>query len=123
MRVTESIENYLEAIWILSQSQPTVRAIDIARRMNVTKPSVSHATKLMREQQHIEVAADGAISLTPSGAAIAREVFHKHNTLARFFMSIGVSEATAYHDACLIEHDISDETFAIISEKVTQLEE
>lgn len=122
MRVTESIENYLEAILMLSQTNPVVRAIDIANLLGVTKPSVSHATKLMREQKQIVISTDGAITLTPAGEAIAKEVFHKHNTLAKFFISMGVSEKTAYRDACLIEHDISEETFAAISEKVRQMQ-
>ena len=121
MKVTESIENYLERILMLSKKTPMVRAIDIANDMNVTKPSVSHATKLMREQGHINVAPDGAITLTDAGAEIARAVLNRHMVLAKFFMSLGVSEATAFQDACLVEHDISEETFSAICRRIESL--
>ena len=57
---------------------------------------------------------DGFLSLTEEGIAVAKKVFERHTVLSRFFVRLGVSEATAAEDACKIEHIISDETFAAI---------
>ena len=55
MQINESIENYLETILMLKQRKGFVRSIDIASELGVTKPSVSHATKLMRENYLFKV--------------------------------------------------------------------
>lgn len=114
MQVNESIENYLEAILKLRQTKGFVRSIDVASELGVTKPSVSHATKLMRENSLIIIEKDGDISLTDEGNEIASRIYERHKTLAGFFMSLGVSEENAFKDACKIEHDISEESFRAI---------
>ena len=114
MQINESIENYLERILILQREKGCARSIDIASALGVTKPSVSHATKLLRENGYITMDSDNAISLTQAGREIAERMFERHETLARFLMRIGVPEAIAIADACKMEHDISAETFAAI---------
>ncbi|HHW21721.1 MAG TPA: metal-dependent transcriptional regulator [Clostridiaceae bacterium] len=114
MRVNESIENYLEMILILQNKKGYVRSIDIATALGVTKPSVSHAMKLLRENQYIVMNPDGSIVLTESGSEIAERMYERHRILAQFLMSLGVDEETAFNDACKIEHDISDESFEAI---------
>ncbi|MGI6623243.1 MAG: metal-dependent transcriptional regulator [Acetivibrionales bacterium] len=114
MRVNESIENYLEMILILQNKKGYVRSIDIATALGVTKPSVSHAMKLLRENQYIVMNPDGSIVLTESGSEIAERMYERHKMLAKFLMSLGVDEDTAFNDACKIEHDISDESFEAI---------
>ena len=59
---------------------------------------------------------DGCISLTESGAQVADRVYRRHRLLTRFFVTLGVDEATAAADACKIEHDLSEETFDRILE-------
>lgn len=114
MQVNESIENYLEMILILQNKKGYVRSIDIATELGVTKPSVSHAMKLLRENQYIVMNSDGSIQLTESGSEIAERMYERHRMLAKFLMSLGVDEETAFDDACKIEHDISDKSFEAI---------
>ncbi|HWS29302.1 MAG TPA: metal-dependent transcriptional regulator [Clostridia bacterium] len=114
MQINESIENYLERILMLQQKKGCARSIDIAAELNVTKPSVSHATKLLRENGYITMDSDNCIFLTDSGREIAERMYERHQTLAQFLMRLGVSEKTAFADACKMEHDISKETFDAI---------
>ncbi|HHT44546.1 MAG TPA: metal-dependent transcriptional regulator [Fastidiosipila sp.] len=114
MRRSESQEDYLEQILMLQKKNGHVRSIDIAEAMGVTKPSVSQAMKLLRENELIEMGEDNLITLTSSGHALASKILNRHQQLAKFFISLGVPEDIAFKDACLIEHDISPETFRAI---------
>ena len=111
MNIHESAEDYLEAILRLREQKGYVRSVDIAAMLGVTKPSVSFAMKRLRENGYIAMGEDNLITLTETGAQIARRVYERHKTLVRYLISIGVSEETAREDACKIEHDISQETF------------
>ena len=114
MAMKESGEMYLETIYILSKSQSFVRSVDVAEYMNYSKPSISRAMGLLREQGYIQVNGEGAIVLTDSGKAIAQKVFERHTVLSQVLAVLGVSERTAAEDACRIEHVISDESFEAI---------
>jgi len=111
MKIQESAENYLEAIYTLHKRLGSVRSVDIARDLGYSKPSVSRAMKLLRENHYITIDDEGAISLTETGLAIAENMYERHMILSRFLQSLGVSEAVAFEDACRIEHVISQETF------------
>lgn len=112
MKILEAGENYLETILVLSKKLPHVRSIDIVNELEYSKPTVSVAMKHLREDGYIEVDADGYITLLPKGLEIAERTYEKHEVVSNFLMSMGVSRETALADACKIEHDISDETFA-----------
>lgn len=114
MKRLESQEDYLERILQLSQVQDSVHAIDIARSMSFSKPSVSIAMNKLKEAGFIEINDKGEISLTPSGLVIAQKTLEKHIILTNMLMSLGVDEETAKEDACRMEHDISDKTWAAI---------
>ena len=114
MNIYESSEDYLERILILKEAKGHVRSIDIAESMNFSKPSVSVAMKKLRENGYILVDKEGFITLTEKGMAIANHTYEKHKLLSSVLMELGVSEETAREDACKIEHDLSDETFAAI---------
>ena len=114
MKRLESQEDYLEKILQISQKKDSVHAIDIAREMSFSKPSVSVAMNKLKEQGFIEINDKGDITLTPSGLAIAEKTLEKHVILTKMLMYLGVDEATAMEDACKMEHDISDETWAAI---------
>lgn len=116
MILHESAEDYLETILILKQRQGSVRSIDVVNEKGYSKPSVSVAMKKLRQSGHITVDEDGCISLTESGAQVADRVYRRHRLLTRFFVTLGVDEATAAADACKIEHDLSEETFNRILE-------
>jgi len=114
MQINESIENYLERILILQQQRGSARSVDIAAELRVTKPSVSHATKLLRENGYIVMDSENGITLTPTGREIAERMYQRHQMVAKFLISLGVQEETAFADACKMEHDISEETFNAI---------
>lgn len=114
MKSLESREDYLERILQLSKVNEKVRAIDIAKSMSFSKPSVSIAMSKLRDEKLIEVDGSGFITLTSKGQEIAEKTLEKHELLAKMFINLGVSEKTAYEDACRIEHDLSDETWDAI---------
>ena len=89
-----------------------IRSIDIAAELGVTKPSVSYATKRLRENGYILMGKDGLITLTDKGMEIAARMYERHKLLTTILMHIGVNPAR--EDACKIEHDLSEETFDAI---------
>ncbi len=111
MIIKESAENYLEAILVLKHKKGTVRSIDVAHELMVSKPSVSVAMKKFREDGYVTVESDGSLSLTDKGLLVAERVYMRHQVITEALMAIGVDEITAKEDACKIEHDISDYTF------------
>ena len=116
MAIHESAENYLEAILLIKRRKGAVRSMDIVNDMNFSKPSISVAMKRLRESGHIVMDEQGYIELTDAGREIAERIYARHETFAQFLMKLGVSEKTAYEDACKIEHDVSDESFAKVCE-------
>lgn len=109
----ESGENYLETILILANRIGNVRSIDIARELNFSKPSVSRAVGVLREDGYININKDGYITFTEKGRLLATSIYERHNILTGFLHKVaGVSLKTAEEDACRIEHYISEETFA-----------
>ena len=116
MKIQKSSEDYLEAMLMLKEKHGYIRSVDIASQLGVTKPSVSYATKRLRENGYITMDADGLISLTASGMEIAARIYERHKLLTQLLISLGVSEEIAREDACKIEHDLSIETFDAIRE-------
>ena len=116
MNIYESAENYLEAILSLHERHGLVRSIDIANELHFSKPSVSVAMKKLRESGYIEMDKDGFISLLPSGEEIARRIYERHKLLTQFFIRLGVDPEVAAADACMVEHDLSEETFQKMKE-------
>ena len=114
MNIHESAEDYLEAILMLRQEKGYARSVDIAARLNVSKPSVSFAMKRLRENGYILMDEESLITLTPLGEDIAARMLRRHRTIASFLERLGVDETTALEDACKIEHDISDASFGAI---------
>ena len=112
MEIHESAEDYLETILILGERNPYVRSIDIVNEMGFSKPSVSIAMKNLRENGYISVDADGFITLEEPGMEIARRIYDRHRKLTAFFVALGVDPDIAAHDACKIEHDLSEETYS-----------
>ena len=120
MAVSEAIENYLETIYILSQKQSEVHAIDICSYLSYSRPTVSIVLRQMREHGLVTVNEDNHIYLTEEGRSIATRIFERHELLTQMLISLGVSRETALHDACKIEHDLSDETFEAIKRHMEQ---
>ena len=111
MKIQESAEMYLETIHVLQDELGTVRAVDIARKMGFSKPSVSVTVHALEDEGYINIAEDGSITLLQAGLEIAQRIYERHTVIGQILESIGVNHETAYADACKIEHDISPETF------------
>ncbi len=121
MHVNESAENYLESILMLSQRLVEVRSIDVAHELNFSKPSVSVAMKNLRESGCIIMAQSGAITLTEKGRAIAERTYERHKLLSGWLISLGVAADTAERDACMLEHDLSVESFEAIKKAIQKM--
>jgi len=111
MRLHKSGEDYLEAILILEQKRSYVRSSDVAEQMKVTKPSVTNATRLLKEGGFLTMDGDKQIHLTELGREVAASIYERHCVLTEGLIYLGVDPETAEQEACRIEHDISRETF------------
>lgn len=106
---SESFEMYLETIYLLEKMGGEAHTVDIASRLNISKPSVSKAMKGLKEKGYIEKEDYGSIKLTKKGLGIAKEVYSKHVLLTEFFeKSLGLDEEEATINACKAEHIITD---------------
>ena len=119
MTIQEFAEMYLETIYILTRSKPDVHSIDVVDYMGFSKPSVSRAVKLLKENGYIEVDENRHLSLTETGKAIAESMYDRHTVLSQALMSLGIDEDTAVKDACRIEHVISEASFQAIKKVLT----
>ena len=114
MQILKASEDYLETMLMLRNQHGYIRSVDIADHLGVTKPSVTYATKRLRENGYIEMDKDGLITLTDTGMQIAAKMLQRHKTLTGFLEALGVDPETAEIDASKMEHDISDVTFRAI---------
>ena len=112
--IQESIENYLETIYMLRLKKNSVRSVDIAEKMGYSKPTISIVMKKLKEQELVSVDDSGEITLSPEAEKIAASTYERHVTLTKILVSLGVDEKTAAEDACKLEHDLSEESFRCI---------
>ncbi len=119
--IHESGEDYLERILMLEEEKGPgkVHAIDIANSLHYSKPSISKAIKKLSGLGYLSVNRHEEIVLTDLGRSIAEKTYERHRFLGEWLMSLGVSKEQAYKDACKMEHDLSDETYAVLK-KVAQ---
>ncbi len=120
MKIHESAENYLEAILMLQHKNGSCRSIDVAQFLSFSKPSVSRAMSLLRENGYVVMDENGLLTLTDSGREIAERIFERHEMLTAWLTGLGVTPDTAQADACRIEHVISTETFDRIKAMVAE---
>ena len=113
MKKDETIQNYLEAIYIVSLKKEKVKAIDIVNHLNYSRPTVSVALKKLENENYIAIT-NNNIVLTDKGIEVAKTMYERHEYIARILILLGVSEKQAYEDSCLIEHDLSEESFEAI---------
>lgn len=116
MVIQKASEDYLETMLIMRQRNGYIRSIDVAAHLNVTKPSVTYATKRLKEGGYITMDRDGLITLTPSGLEIAESMLERHKSISKFLTLLGVDEETAENDACKVEHDLSEKSYNAICE-------
>ena len=117
MKLYASGEDYLETILILHREMGMVRSVDVARHMDVSKPSVCHAVAVLQEGGFLAVDGDHFLHLTEQGRIIAEKIYERHRVFTDRLIEAGVDPKTAEADACRIEHVISEETFRRLKEK------
>ena len=117
MKLYASGEDYLEAILVLHKKMGMVRSVDVARHMEVSKPSVCHAVATLRDGGFLTMDEDHFLHLTEQGRKIAEKIYERHRFFTAWLMEAGVDLKIAEKDACRIEHVVSDETFSRLKEK------
>ena len=120
MKLHTAGEDYLEAMLILQKKLGVVRSVDVARYMEVSKPSVCYAVGTLREGGFLTTDENHYLHLTDLGQDVAEKIYERHCFLTKQLISIGVDPETAEADACRIEHDISAETYERLKELVTK---
>lgn len=111
MKIHASGEDYLEAVLVLQKNHGAVRSIDVARRVGVSKASVSYAVSALREGGFLTVDSDYVLHLTETGRNVAEKIYERHQFFTEQFIAAGVDPEIAERDACRIEHAISQDTF------------
>ena len=111
MKLHASGEDYLEAILVLHKKMGMVRSVDVARHLEVTKPSVCHAVATLRDGGFLTMDKDFFPHLTDLGREIAEQTYEKHRFFTDLLTEAGVDPASAERDACRMEHVISQESF------------
>ena len=113
-------EDYLEIILVLQKKLGMVRSVDVARHMEVSKPSVCHAVATLRDGGFLTMDEDHFLHLTDVGREVAERTYERHCFFTEQLIAAGVDPKTAEADACRIEHIISDESFDRLKEAVEQ---
>ena len=123
MKLHASGEDYLETILVLQKKLSIVRSVDVARHMEVTKPSVCHAVATLRDGGFLMMDEDHFLHLTDVGREVAERTYERHCFFTEQLIAAGVDPKTAEADACRIEHIISDESFDRLKEAAAQKQE
>ena len=111
MKLYASGEDYLETILVLQKKLGMVRSVDVARHMEVSKPSVCHAVATLRDGGFLTMDKDHFLHLTDVGREVAEEIYARHCFFTEQLTRAGVDPKTAEADACRMEHAISEESF------------
>ena len=111
MKLHASGEDYLEAVLVLQKQKGMVRSVDIARHMDVSKPSVCHAVATLKDGGFLTMDDGFFLHLTNIGREVAEQIYEKHRFFTERLIAAGVDPETAEADACRIEHVSSDESF------------
>ncbi len=111
MKLHASGEDYLEAILVLHKKMGMVRSVDVARHMEVSKPSVCHAVATLRDGGFLTMDEDHFLHLTDVGREVAERIYERHCFFTEQLIATGVDPKTAEADACRIEHIISQDSF------------
>lgn len=111
--LSNTLQDYLEAILILTEQDDAVRISDLAQLLGITKPSVTEGVKALAAQGLLRHEKYGPVFLTAKGKKMAIKVRQRHLVLKQFLINVlGVSPALAEKDACLMEHAVSSDTVA-----------
>ena len=111
MKLHASGEDYLETILVLQKKRGMVRSVDVARHMEVSKPSVCHAVGVLRDGGFLTMDEDHFLHLTDIGREVAEKIYERHCFFTEQLIAAGGDPKTAEADACRMEHAISEDSF------------
>ena len=111
MKLHASGEDYLETVLVLQKKLGMVRSVDVARHMEVSKPSVCHAVATLRDGGFLTMDEAHFLHLTDVGREVAEKIYERHCFFTEQLIAAGVDPRTAEADTCRIEHVISNESF------------
>ena len=120
MKIHASGEDYLEAVLVIQKKKGMVRSVDVARHMEVSKPSVCHAVATLRDGGFLTMDSDYFLHLTDVGREVAEQIYEKHRFFTEMLINAGVDPITAERDACRIEHVISESSFQRLKKTLTE---
>ena len=113
----------METILVLQKKLGMVRSVDVARHMEVSKPSVCHAVSTLRDGGFLTMDEDHFLQLTDVGREVAEKIYERHCFFTEQLIAAGVDPKTVEADACRLEHIISDESFSRLKEAAAQEQE
>lgn len=122
-KMSQSLEDYLEAIYRLKNTSGKARVSDISRLIDVKMPSVNKAVSELKKLGLVDQEPYGSVELTDKGRTLARAVMQRHQLLSNFLQMLGVNAETAERDACSMEHILSTETLNKITAFVKEKKE
>ena len=108
--MTQSLEDYLEAVYVLIEERRPAQVRDVAQMLSVKMPSVVKAIRELKKLGLVTQEPSANIELTTKGGRVARLVLDRHRLIRKFLMQLGVSRRNADKDACVMEHILSAET-------------
>lgn len=111
MKIHASGEDYLEAVLILQKEKGMVRSVDLARHMEVSKPSVSRTVAVLQQGGFLTMDSDYFLHLTGIGQEVAEKIYERHQFFTEQLVAAGVDQETAEQEAGRMEHAISDTSF------------
>ena len=120
MPLRKSGEDYLEAILVLKKKKGMVRSADVARHLEVSKPSVCHAVAILKKGGFLLMDGDHFLHMTDVGREVAGQIYEKHRFFTEMLTNAGVDPITAERDACRIEHVISESSFQHLKKTLTE---
>ena len=101
MKQKKTIEDYLKTIYLLLERQETVRGVDIARSLRVSRPTVSVALRELAAEKFLSLNTSHEVQLTEKGRQLAQDICERHHTFQQLLT-----------DACEMEHAVSPKSFA-----------
>jgi len=123
IKLSKSLEDYIEAIYIIKTEKEVVRLKDLSKKLNVKLPSANQAIKKLANKGLVIYEKYDFIRLTKDGEKIGKSIYKRHTILFKFLNGIlGVNKKTASREACLIEHDLSPSTMNKLMKFVERME-
>jgi len=115
--LSQTAEDYLETIYLLSLRIGTVKTTDIATEFGIKTPSVISALKNLRKKGYILYESYGSVELSDKGIERALYIYERHKLIFRFLhFVLGVDENIASKDTCGLEHYLSEETYSSLKD-------